>query len=97
MDRRGHALQGMDRVHMHVTRQMRERLCENLEELRRDAFAERYKIDKHWPVPLLDHLLRAHETAQQSGIKHSHSGDQTAKISDLATRSDTRRAQRPAS
>ena len=34
MDRRGHALQGMDRVYTHVTRQMRERLCEILEELR---------------------------------------------------------------
>jgi hypothetical protein len=33
MDRRGHALQGMHRVSMHVTRRMRERLCEALEEL----------------------------------------------------------------
>ena len=47
MDRRGHALQGMDRVYMHVTRQMRERLCEVLEELWQDALAERYKIAKH--------------------------------------------------
>ena len=97
MDRRGHALQGMDRVYMHVTRQMRQRLCDVLEELWQDALTERYKIDKHSQVPLLDRLLRAHETAQQSGIKHSRSGGQTAKISDLATRSDTRRAQRPAS
>ena len=97
MDRRGHALQGMDRVYMHVTRQMRERLCEVLEELWQDALTERYKIDKRSQVPLLDHLLRAHETAQQSGIKHSRGDGQTAKISDLATRSDTRRVQRPAS
>ena len=97
MDRRGHALQGMDRVYMHVTRQMRERLCEVLEELWQDALTERYKIDKCSQVPLLDQLLRAHETAQQPGIKHGRGDGQTAKISDLATRSDTRRAQRPAS
>jgi integrase len=97
MDRRGHALQGMDRVYMHVTRQMREGLCEVLEELWQDALTERYKIDKRSQVPLLDHLLRAHRTAQQSGIKRSRSDGQAAKISDLATRSDTRRARRPAS
>jgi hypothetical protein len=80
MDRRGHALQGMDRVYMHVTRQMRERLCEVLEELWQDALTERYKIDKRSQVPLLDHLLRAHETVQHSGIKHSRSDSQTAKL-----------------
>jgi hypothetical protein len=80
---------------MHVTRQMRERLCAVLEELWQDALAERYKSSPHSHVPLLDDLLRAHETAQQTGI--TDSGDQTAKISDLATRSDTRRARRPAS
>jgi hypothetical protein len=67
MDRRGHALQGMDRVYMHVTRQMRERLCEVLEELWQDAPGERYKISPHSHVPLLDGLLRAYEKAQQTG------------------------------
>jgi hypothetical protein len=79
MDRRGRAVQGMDRVYMHVTRQMRERLCEVLKELWQDALTERYKIDKRSQVPLLDHLLRARETAQQSGIEHRRSDGQTAK------------------
>ena len=72
-------------------------ICEVLEELWQDALTERYKIDKRSQVPLLDDLLRAHETVQQSGVKHRRSDGQTAKISDLATRSDTRRARRPAS
>ena len=97
MDRRGHALQGMDRVYMHVTRQMRERLCEVLEELWQDALAERYNVSPHSHVPLLDDLLRTHETAQQTGPARARSTGQTVKVSDLATRSDTRRAQRPAS
>ena len=87
----------MDRVYKHVTRQMRQRLCEVLEELWLDALAERYKISPHSHVPLLDQLLRARETAQQTGITDSRSASQTAKTSDLATRSDNRRAQRPAS
>lgn len=61
MDRRGHAMQGMDRVYMHVTPEMRQRLCDVLEGLWQDALAERYKIDAHSPVALLDHLLRVHE------------------------------------
>ena len=97
MDRRGHTLQGMDRVYVHVTRQMRERLCEVLEELWQDALAERYKINPHSHVPLLDDLLRAHETTRQTGKRLARGHGQTAKISDLATRSDTRRVQRPAS
>jgi integrase len=97
MDRRGHALQGMDRVYMHVTRQMRERLCEVLEELWQDALEERYKISPHSHAPLLDHLLRAYESAQRTGSGPARSDGQTARISDLATRSDTRRVQRPAS
>jgi hypothetical protein len=51
MDRRSHALQGMDRVYMQVTRQMRERLCAVLEELWQDALAERCKMSPHSHVP----------------------------------------------
>ena len=58
MDRRGHAMQGMDRVCMHVTVEMRQRLCDTLEELWRDAVAERYKIDSRSQVALLDQILR---------------------------------------
>ena len=82
MDRRGHAMQGMDRVYMHVTPEMRQRLCDVLEELWQAAVAERYAIDAHSHVPLLDRVLRTHEAASAS---------------DLATQSATRRASRPAS
>jgi hypothetical protein len=85
MDRRGHTLQGMDRVYMHVTRQMRERLCAVLEELWQDALTERYKISPHSHVPLLDDLIRAHETAQQTGPAPARGHGQAAKICDLAT------------
>jgi len=61
MDRRGHAMQGMDRVYMHVTPEMRQRLCDVLEALWQDALAERYKIDAHSTVALLDRLLRLRE------------------------------------
>ena len=37
------------------------------------------------------------QNAQQTSIPAARSHSQTAKISDLATRSDTRRLQRPAS
>lgn len=65
MDRRGHTMQGMDRVYMHVTLQMRQRFCDILEELWRDAVAQRYKIDAHSHIALLDRILRTH-TGHQS-------------------------------
>ena len=68
MDRRGHAMQGMDRVYMHVTPEMRQRLCDVLEELWQAAVAQRYKIDTHSHVALLDHILRAHEATQTSDL-----------------------------
>jgi hypothetical protein len=64
MDRRGHAMQGMDRVYMHVTAEMRERLCDVLEHLWQDALSERYKVDAHSHVAFLDRLLRLHEERQ---------------------------------
>ena len=60
MDRRGHVLPGMDRIYMHVTRQMRQHLCDVLERLWQDALAERHDIDPGSHVPLLDQLLRTH-------------------------------------
>ena len=80
MDRRGHAMQGMDRVYMHVTPEMRQRLCDVLEELWQAAVAQRYVIHAHSQVPLLDRILRTHEAAS---------------ISDLATQSATRGASNP--
>lgn len=37
MDRRGHAMPGMDAVYTHVTPEMRQRLCDVLKGLRRTA------------------------------------------------------------
>jgi hypothetical protein len=81
MDRRGHAMQGMDRVYMHVTPAMRQRLCDVLEELWNDAVVQRYAVSAHSAVPLLDRILAACKSARSS---------------DLATQSATRRASRPA-
>jgi integrase len=44
MDRRGHAMQGMDRIYMHVTPEMRQRLCDVLDNLWRDAVMQRHAI-----------------------------------------------------
>jgi integrase len=57
MDRRGHALQGMDRVYTHVTLQMRQHLCDILEDFWRDALAERRSTDPCSGVDLLDQTL----------------------------------------
>jgi integrase len=44
MDRRGHAMPGMDRIHTHVTIEMRQRLCTVLEDLWQNALQERQSI-----------------------------------------------------
>jgi integrase len=60
MDRRGHAMQGIDSVYLHVTDDMRQRLCAYLEALWGQGIAERYKLAPPSAVPLLDDLLLAH-------------------------------------
>jgi hypothetical protein len=57
MDRRGHAMPGMDAVYNHITTEMRQRLCDVLESLWRDALAQRRALAAHSAVPLLDNLL----------------------------------------
>jgi hypothetical protein len=59
MDRRGHAMQGMDRVYMHVTMAMRERLCDALQELWQTALAQRYAVSSQSAVPQLNRALSA--------------------------------------
>jgi integrase len=59
MDRRGHAMPGMDAVYNHITPEMRQRLCDVLEELWRDAVAQRYELAPRSAVPLLDQILIA--------------------------------------
>lgn len=66
MDRRGHALQGMDRVYTHVTLQMRQRLCESLEGLWQDAVAQREAVHPQSAVALLDEILRTQQMGNQA-------------------------------
>ncbi|HXL90431.1 MAG TPA: hypothetical protein VN969_15915 [Streptosporangiaceae bacterium] len=66
MDRRGHAMQGMDSVYIHVTDDMRHQLCDYLERLWHQGIAERYKLAPRSAVPLLDQALVAHARRQQS-------------------------------
>jgi hypothetical protein len=61
MDRRGHAMPGMDRIYTHVTLEMRQRLCDVLEEFWRDAVAQRYAVATRSAVELLNDILIAHE------------------------------------
>jgi len=68
MDRRGHAMQGMDQIYTHVTPEMRQLLCEVLEKLWQDAVAERRATCPRSPVPLLDRILTATETADASDL-----------------------------
>lgn len=61
MDRRGHAMEGMDAVYLHVTDDMRDHLCDVLEALRQTGIAERYRLAPRSAVPLLDEILIAYE------------------------------------
>ena len=57
MDRRGHAMQGMDAVYMHVTTEMRQHLCDVLENLWHTAAVQRRDLAPGSPVPLLNQIL----------------------------------------
>jgi integrase len=61
MDRRGHAMSGMDAVYVHPTPEMRQQLCDYLQQLWQQAVAERYKLAPRSAVPLLDEILIGHE------------------------------------
>jgi hypothetical protein len=60
MDRRGHAMAGMDSVYVHVTDDMRQHLCDVLEELWWTGITERYQIAPRSAVPILDEILLAY-------------------------------------
>jgi integrase len=61
MDRRGHVLQGIDRVYTHVTLQMRQRLCDILEDLWQDALAQRRATALHSAICVLYRILRTNQ------------------------------------
>jgi integrase len=71
MDRRGHAMHGMDAVYIHVTDDMRKQLCGYLQGLWEKGIAGRYELAPRSAVPLLDRALVAHakklrqETAEE--------------------------------
>jgi hypothetical protein len=60
MDRRGHVMQGMDATYVHVTLEMRQQLCDHLEQLWEKGIAERYALAPRSAVPLLDKILVAY-------------------------------------
>jgi len=64
MDRRGHAMPGMDAVYNHITMAMRQRLCDVLEQLWRDAVVQRYELVPRSAVPLLNQILDDHGTGR---------------------------------
>lgn len=61
MDRRGHAMSGMDAIYTHITPEMRQRLCDVLEQLWQNALAQRHELSAQSAVPLLNQLLIAYE------------------------------------
>jgi Phage integrase family len=79
MDRRGHAMPGMDRVYTHVTTEMRQRLCTVLEDLWQNAIRDRRAMSPRSPVALLDDVLIGRECHREN---------------DLATQSATHRPRR---
>ena len=58
MDRRGHAMPGMDAIYNHITPEMRHHLCDVLEDLRHAALHQRREFATGSSVTLLDQLLR---------------------------------------
>jgi len=65
MDRRGHAMSGMDAVYIHVTPEMRQHLCDVLQALWDNAVAQRYKLAPRSAVPLLNQALAAYEDSSR--------------------------------
>jgi integrase len=61
MDRRGHAMPGMDAVYNHVTLEMRQQLCDVLEQLWQDALTQRLQLSAQSAVSLLDQILVDHQ------------------------------------
>jgi len=68
MDRRGHAMHGMDAVYVHPTDEMRQRLCNVLERLWQEAVAQRYELATRSAVPLLNQFLIAFERGPSGTI-----------------------------
>ena len=87
MERRGHAMPGMDAVYVHPTPEMRKQLCDYLQQLWQQGIAERYKLAPRSAVPLLDAILVAHEKS----LKPEHEQADATRTPEVLTR--TRRLQ----
>jgi integrase len=87
MDRRGHAMSGMDAVYVHPTPEMRQQLCDYLQQLWQQGIAERYKLAPRSAVPLLDEILIRHEKS----LKAEHEQADATRTPEVLTR--TRRQQ----
>jgi len=61
MDRRGHAMAGMDAIYNHVTPEMRQQLCDVLEHLWNGALTQRLALSPTSAVPLLNDLLQGRQ------------------------------------
>ena len=72
MDRRGHAMSGMDAVYTHITLEMRQRLCDALEQLWQEAVIQRRRMSAGAAVPLLDQILGddKYDTGRQGSDYH---------------------------
>jgi integrase len=68
MDRRGHAMPGMDAVYTHVTAEMRQHLCDVFEQLWQAAVAQRHALAPKSAVTLLNEILTGYEDG--AGLTH---------------------------
>lgn len=70
MDRRGHAMPGMDAVYNHITLEMRQRLCDALEGLWLQAVTQRHERAPRSSVLILDQIISG-----QGPITNVNDGD----------------------
>jgi hypothetical protein len=103
MDRRGHVMQGMDATYIHVTDEMRQRLCDYLEQLWHKGIAERHALAPRSAVPILDDILIAHEKNLQAEPQPTAQSERTpaagrtdaAQVPDVLTSTTTASPARP--
>ena len=94
MDRRGHALSGMDATYIHVTDDMRHKLCNYLQGLWETAVGQRYTMASRSAVPLLNQILVAHENGTKSQETPAEAGHaQAPEVLLRSRRQPTARAQ----
>jgi hypothetical protein len=71
LDRRDHAMPGMDRVYTHVAIEMREQLCAVLENLWNTALEQRHAMSERSAVPVLDAILTGRQCHPRKRSCHS--------------------------